>query len=77
MTSAILGLSLILISLAVGMAGYHACESLTWLHAFANAAMILSGSEGLLAFLCPTFLLGSLLVMFLVMALIAIGILGV
>lgn len=27
-TSTILGLSLIVVSLAVGMAGYHACESL-------------------------------------------------
>ena len=42
-TSTILGLSLIVVSLAVGMAGYHTCESLLWLDAFANAAMILSG----------------------------------
>jgi hypothetical protein len=42
-TSTILGLSLILISLAVGMAGYHGFESLPWLDAFVNAAMILSG----------------------------------
>ena len=42
-TSTILGLSLILLSLAVGMAGYHAFESLAWLDAFTNAAMILSG----------------------------------
>jgi len=42
-TSSMLGLSLILVSLAVGMAGYHAFESLPWLDAFANTAMILSG----------------------------------
>ena len=42
-TSTMLGLLLILISLAVGMAGYHTFESLPWLDAFANAAMILSG----------------------------------
>jgi len=42
-TSAALGLLLISASLAVGMAGYHWFESLTWLDAFANAAMILSG----------------------------------
>jgi hypothetical protein len=42
-TSTILGLSLIVVSLAVGMAGYHTCESLLWLDAFTNAAMILSG----------------------------------
>ena len=42
-TSTTLGLSLIVVSLAVGMAGYHTCELLLWLDAFANAAMILSG----------------------------------
>jgi hypothetical protein len=42
-TSTILGLSLILVSLAVGMTGYHVFESLAWLDAFVNAAMILSG----------------------------------
>ena len=41
--SAALGLLLILMSLAVGMAGYHYFESLAWIDAFANAAMILSG----------------------------------
>ena len=38
-----LGLALIALSLGVGMAGYHYFENLTWLDAFANAAMILSG----------------------------------
>lgn len=42
-TSVTLGLALISVSLAVGMAGYHWFESLPWLDAFANAAMILSG----------------------------------
>ena len=42
-TSAALGLLLVLASLAIGMTGYHWCESLSWLDAFANAAMILSG----------------------------------
>lgn len=41
--SAALGMLLILVSLAVGMAGYHYFESLPWIDAFANAAMILSG----------------------------------
>src|SRR4051812_13542103 len=30
-------------SLVIGMAGYHGYESLSWLDAFVNAAMILSG----------------------------------
>lgn len=30
-------------SLVIGMAGYHTLESMTWVDAFANAAMILSG----------------------------------
>src|SRR6185503_4797000 len=30
-------------SLAIGMAGYHVFEHLSWLEAFVNAAMILSG----------------------------------
>ncbi len=40
-----LGVSLIivLVSLGIGMAGYHFLERLAWLDAFANAAMILSG----------------------------------
>jgi hypothetical protein len=34
---------IILGSLALGMAGYHGLERLSWLDAFVNAAMILSG----------------------------------
>ncbi len=34
---------MVALSLFVGMAGYHYFESLAWLDAFANAAMILSG----------------------------------
>jgi hypothetical protein len=35
--------ALIGVSLAGGMAGYHFLEDMSWLDAFANAAMILSG----------------------------------
>jgi hypothetical protein len=35
--------SLILVSLGIGMAGYHAFESMSWIDAFVNASMILSG----------------------------------
>lgn len=42
-TSFMLGLALIAVSLACGMAGYHCFEKLAWIDAFANAAMILSG----------------------------------
>jgi hypothetical protein len=38
-----IGTVVILISLAVGMEGYHGFEQLGWLDAFENAAMILSG----------------------------------
>ncbi len=38
-----LGLVLIILSLAAGMAGYHGYEGLPWIDAFVNAAMILSG----------------------------------
>ncbi len=38
-----IGFLTIAISLGVGMLGYHHFESLTWIDAFANAAMILSG----------------------------------
>ena len=37
------GLAMIAVSLAIGVAGYHWFESLGWLDAFLNAAMILSG----------------------------------
>jgi|SRR6266850_428019 len=38
-----LGVAIILCSLLLGMAGYHIFEKLSWLDAFVNAAMILSG----------------------------------
>jgi hypothetical protein len=37
------GILMVLMSLVLGIAGYHYLESLSWLDAFANAAMILSG----------------------------------
>ena len=44
MRAVLLGLGLIVISLAMGMAGYHYFfPKLDWADAFANAAMILSG----------------------------------
>jgi len=41
--SAGLGLLVILGSLMIGMIGYHTTENMSWIDAFANAAMILSG----------------------------------
>lgn len=41
--SALLGFSLILISLVIGMIGYHVLEKLSWMDSFLNASMILSG----------------------------------
>jgi len=41
--STMLGLSLVVLSLLVGMLGYHHFENLSWVDAFVNAAMILSG----------------------------------
>jgi hypothetical protein len=41
--SGLIGMIIILTSLAIGMAGYHWFEKLPWLDAFVNAAMILSG----------------------------------
>jgi len=38
-----LALAIVLVSLGIGMAGYHGFEQLPWLDAFLNAAMILSG----------------------------------
>jgi hypothetical protein len=40
---AALGLAVIVVSLGIGMAGYHIFEKLPWVDAFVNAAMILSG----------------------------------
>jgi hypothetical protein len=41
--AAALGGTIILASLMIGMAGYHYFEHLSWLDAFVNASMILSG----------------------------------
>ena len=41
--STLLGLGLVVISLVVGMAGYHAFVGLSWIDSFLNASMILSG----------------------------------
>ncbi len=35
--------SLVVVTLAIGMVGYHALEGLAWLDAFHQAAMLLSG----------------------------------
>lgn len=43
LASTAIGLGLVAVSLAVGMAGYHGYEGLSWLDAFLNASMILSG----------------------------------
>ena len=40
---ALIALALIAFSIAVGMAGYHGFEHLSWLDAFLNAAMLLGG----------------------------------
>jgi hypothetical protein len=41
--SAALGVSVLVVGLFIGMAGYHVFEHLGWVDAFSNAAMILSG----------------------------------
>jgi hypothetical protein len=41
--NATIGLGVIVVSLGLGMAGYHHFEKMSWLDAFVNAAMILSG----------------------------------
>ena len=41
--SASVGFLMVLVSLSIGMTGYHYFEDLPWIDAFANAAMILSG----------------------------------
>jgi hypothetical protein len=40
---AVLGVTVIIVSLGLGMLGYHTFEKLPWVDAFVNAAMILSG----------------------------------
>lgn len=37
------GFSMILLSLVIGMIGYHHFESMNWIESYVNAAMILSG----------------------------------
>ena len=41
--SMLVAITVVAVSLAAGMLGYHEFESLNWLDAFANASMILSG----------------------------------
>ena len=41
--SGALALAIVAVSLGLGMSGYHWFEKLSWLDAFLNAAMILSG----------------------------------
>jgi len=43
LNQALLGLGVLLVCLAIGMTGYHVLENQSWVDAFANAAMILSG----------------------------------
>jgi hypothetical protein len=38
-----IGVSILLLALSIGMLGYHYFESMSWIDAFANASMILSG----------------------------------
>lgn len=47
--STLVGLALVVGSLAVGMEGYHVFEGLGWVDAFVNAAMLLSGMGPLLS----------------------------
>lgn len=48
LASTAVGLGLVIVSLAAGMAGYHGYEGLPWIDAFLNASMILSGMGPLL-----------------------------
>lgn len=41
--SAASGAAIVLVVLGIGMAGYHGFEKMSWVDAFVNAAMILSG----------------------------------
>lgn len=41
--SGLIGLTMVAVSLAIGMYGYHRFEKMRWIDAFANASMILSG----------------------------------
>lgn len=42
-SSSVLGLGLVVLSLYIGMLGYHVFERLTWIDSFLNASMILGG----------------------------------
>jgi len=42
-TSLLFAVALLLVSLLIGMAGYHTFEGLPWLDAFLNASMLLAG----------------------------------
>ena len=41
--SLLLGIGIIVVSLVAGMTGYHMLEGLSWIDAFLNASMLLSG----------------------------------
>lgn len=41
--NALIGLALLVVSLGIGMIGYHTLEGLSWLDSLLNAAMILGG----------------------------------
>ena len=47
--SALVGLCFLVLSLGLGMIGYHHFEGMAWIDAFANAAMLLSGMGPLAA----------------------------
>lgn len=51
--SILIAFSLLLVSLGIGMLGYHFIEELPWIDSFLNAAMILSG-EGPVAIMQTT-----------------------
>jgi hypothetical protein len=38
-----IGAALVIVSLTIGMVGYHGLESMSWLDSFLNASMIMSG----------------------------------
>jgi hypothetical protein len=76
--AALLSLGLVAVTLAVGMAGYHWIESISWLDAFHQAAMLLSGMgpvvdvktpagklfDGIYALFCGIVLLASTAILF-------------
>lgn len=42
-TSSAIGMAIVVVSLLIGMVGYHALERLSWLDSFLNASMLLGG----------------------------------